>query len=67
MKNSFTGQIEVEYDIDDKNNKTILGKGTYGVVYAARDKYTQIKVSPPFIYPNSILRVLFSLKKLMDN
>ena len=44
MYQCFTGQIEVEYDIDDKNNKTILGKGTYGVVYAARDKYTQIKV-----------------------
>jgi len=40
-----SGQIEVEYDIDDKNIKSVLGKGTYGVVYAARDKYTQIKVA----------------------
>ena len=41
----FLDPIEVEYDYDDKNNKTVLGKGTYGVVYAARDKYTQIKVN----------------------
>ncbi|KAH8343720.1 mitogen-activated protein kinase kinase kinase 15 [Drosophila kikkawai] len=38
-------QIEYEYDYDDQNRKMVLGKGTYGTVYAARDNQTQVRIA----------------------
>ncbi|XP_034487698.1 mitogen-activated protein kinase kinase kinase 15 isoform X3 [Drosophila innubila] len=38
-------QIEYEYDYNDQNRKITLGKGTYGTVYAARDKQTQVRIA----------------------
>ena len=37
--------LQYEYDYDDKGARVLLGKGTYGVVYAARDKKTQVRIA----------------------
>ena len=37
--------LQFEYDYDDSGEKLVLGKGTYGIVYAARDLDTQIRIA----------------------
>jgi mitogen-activated protein kinase kinase kinase 5 len=37
--------FQYEYDVDEKANRTVLGRGTYGIVYAARDTDTQRRIA----------------------
>lgn len=34
-----------QYEYDDKNRKIVLGRGSFGVVYAARNKSTQVRIA----------------------
>ncbi|XP_067401098.1 mitogen-activated protein kinase kinase kinase 15 isoform X2 [Emydura macquarii macquarii] len=37
--------LEYEYDYDENGDKVILGKGTYGIVYAGRDLSNQVRIA----------------------
>jgi len=38
-------EIKFEYDLDENKQKVVLGKGTYGRVFAARDLATQVRIA----------------------
>ncbi|XP_012995070.1 mitogen-activated protein kinase kinase kinase 15 isoform X3 [Esox lucius] len=37
--------LEYEYDINEKADRVVLGRGTYGVVYAGRDMSNQVRIA----------------------
>lgn len=41
----LTDEIKFEYELDENKHKVVLGKGTYGIVYSARDLVTQTRIA----------------------
>ncbi|XP_069746024.1 mitogen-activated protein kinase kinase kinase 15-like isoform X2 [Narcine bancroftii] len=39
------GILEYDYEYDESEERVVLGKGTYGVVYAGRDLSNQVKIA----------------------
>lgn len=37
--------LQYEYELDERGERLVLGKGTFGTVYAGRELTTQVKIA----------------------
>uniref|UniRef100_A0A670IHY8 mitogen-activated protein kinase kinase kinase n=1 Tax=Podarcis muralis TaxID=64176 RepID=A0A670IHY8_PODMU len=45
LLNSVSFCFQYEYDYDENGDRVVLGKGTYGIVYAGRDLSNQVRIA----------------------
>uniref|UniRef100_A0AAV2MA94 Protein kinase domain-containing protein n=1 Tax=Knipowitschia caucasica TaxID=637954 RepID=A0AAV2MA94_KNICA len=45
LNSQTNGILEYMYELNDSRDKVVLGKGTYGVVYAGRDLSNQVRIA----------------------
>lgn len=38
-------RVQYEYEFDERGDRVVLGKGTFGTVYAGRELTTQVKIA----------------------
>ena len=38
-------RVQYEYEFDERGERVVLGKGTFGTVYAGRELTTQVKIA----------------------
>jgi hypothetical protein len=42
---SFPPPPQYDYEYDENGDRVVLGKGTYGIVYAGRDLSNQVRIA----------------------
>lgn len=45
MNPHLTRPLQFDYEYTEMGERLVLGKGTYGVVYAGRDRHTRVRIA----------------------
>lgn len=44
-RTGFSVVLQFDYEYSETGERLVLGKGTYGVVYAGRDRHTRVRIA----------------------